>query len=288
MRPVMKSKIFRILRQCAIGYIMLCLLLGVLQRWLIYFPSRASEPVLLAQARELRGEPWRDASGAIIGWKSARTRAPMAAHRLIVFHGNAGYALHRTHYISGFEAVGEGRTWEVLIFEYPGYGSRAGALGEQSFVEAGLAALEALAAADSRPIYLLGESLGSGLASALAGRAPQRVSGIFFMTPYATLRGVASHHYGFLPVRLILRDKWDNTAALRPFSGRVAVMIASEDEVVTAAQGRLLFDGYPGPKRLWVQTGAQHNSIDFSPDAPWWREVSDFLLAGPSGRLSPP
>ena len=65
-------------------------------------------------------------------------------------------------------------------------------------------------------------------------------------------------------------------------------MLASEDEVVTAAQGRLLFDGYPGSKRLWIQTGAYHNTIDFSAGAPWWREVSDFLLAGTPGRLSSP
>src|SRR5688572_8410045 len=99
MHPVIKA--LRFMRPFAVCYLMLCLLLGVLQRSLIYFPSRAPESNLLAQARELHCEPWRDASGAIVGWKAARAGGPPAANRLIIFHGNAGYALHRTHYISG-------------------------------------------------------------------------------------------------------------------------------------------------------------------------------------------
>lgn len=67
-------------------------------------------------------------------------------------------------------------------------------------------------------------------------------------------------------------------AALRGYHGPMAMLIAGQDEVVTAAQGRLLYEGYAGPKRVWTQPGAGHNTIDFRPSAPWWHEVSDFLL----------
>src|SRR5262249_49484013 len=133
----------------------------------------------------------------------------------------------------------------------------------------------------TRPIYLIGESLGSGLASALAERRGKDVAGVFYFTPYARLSDVAAHRFGFLPVRLMLRDPWDNIAALREYHGRAAVLIADQDEIVSAAQGQLLFDNYAGPKRLWIQHGASHNKVDFSPDAPWWREISDFLLSEP-------
>jgi alpha-beta hydrolase superfamily lysophospholipase len=236
--------------------------------------------------------PWRDASGNIIGWKSARN-GPHAANRLVVFHGNAGYTLHRTHYLKGFEQLDHGRLWEVYLFEYPGYGARPGKLGQKPFTEAGLRALEALKAEDSRPIYLAGESLGSGLACKLAQRKPEDVAGLFLVTPYTRMTDVAAHHYGLLPVRLLLLDRWDNVAALHAYRGPLAVLIAGQDEVVTAAQGHQLFDGYAGPKRLWVQPGATHNTVDFHPASPWWREVSDFLLDRRRGddthpRLSPP
>jgi len=286
MRPVTKSKLFRLLRPVAICYLLFCVLLALLQRRLIYHPSQATEPAMLEQARAARCEPWRAPGGAIIGWKAVRPPGPPPAHRLVVFHGNAGCALQRRHYIEGFGELDDGDSWEVFLFEYPGYGARPGEISEASFIEAGVQALDALAAADSRPIYLLGESLGSGLACALARRQPQRVAGLFLVTPLASLGGVAAHHYPFLPVRLLLRDRWDNGAALRDYPGPVAVFLAGEDEVVTAAQGRLLYEQFAGRKHLSVEPHVGHN--DFSATAVWWRPVSDFLLADAPARLSPP
>lgn len=283
----MKPKLLRLLRTIAVCYLLFCVLIGLLQRFLIYHPFHETEPTLLAQASRVGAEPWRDASGALLGWKSALRPGPPPANRLVIFHGNAGYALHREHYFAGFGDLDDSRTWEVLIFEYPGYGARPGKIGEASFIAAGARALETLTA-DPRPIYLLGESLGSGPACALAARFPQRIAGLFLLTPFASLRGVAAHHYPFLPLRLLLRDQWDNTAALRNYGGRVAVLLAAEDEVVTTAQGRRLFDAYAGPKRLWTEPGARHNDVNFSPSAAWWREVTEFLLAPPAPSLSPP
>lgn len=288
MRPVTKSKLFRLLRAVAVCYLLFCVMLALLQRFLIYHPFRETEPALLERARVTGCAPWRDASGAIIGWKSTGRTGPPPTHRLVVFHGNAGYALHRQQYFDGFGALAGGDTWEVLIFEYPGYGARPGKISEASFIEAGAQALDALAAEDSRPIFLLGESLGSGLACTLAHRNPQRVAGLFLVTPFASLGGVASHHYPFLPVRLLLRDRWDNGLALRDYRGPLAMLVAGEDEVVTTTQGELLFGLYAGPKRLWTQPGASHNTVDFSPGAGWWREVSDFLLHHAPARLSSP
>ena len=68
------------------------------------------------------------------------------------------------------------------------------------------------------------------------------------------------------------------------YHGPVAVMIAGEDEVVTAAQGEKLYAGYAGPKKRWFDAAATHNTISNAPTLPWWREVSNFLLAGSRAR----
>jgi hypothetical protein len=266
-----------VLRTLAVTYIVICALVGIFQRRIMYIPFYKTEAGMAVEAAEEGCLPWLNANGKTIGWKSAK-QGPVAANRLILFHGNAGYALMRTHYIDGFQGLDNGKLWEVYIFEYPGYGARSGKLGQESFIEAGLQAIDTLKAADSRPIYLLGESLGSGLASALAQRRPKDVAGLFLLTPYARMADVAAHRFGFLPVRLMLLDRWDNVAALHDYHGPVAMLIAGEDEVVTAAQGQLLFDSYTGPKRLWTEPSATHNTVNFSPSAPWWHEVSDFLL----------
>jgi pimeloyl-ACP methyl ester carboxylesterase len=274
---VTKSFLFRVLRTLVVTYILVCALVGIFQRRIMYFPFHETEAMMRRYAVGEGVQPWLDANGKTIGWRSAN-KGPAAANRLIVFHGNAGYALMRTHYIEGFQRLGDGKLWEVYIFEYPGYGARPGRLGQESFIEAGLQAIDALKVADSRPIFLLGESLGSGLASALAQRRPHDIAGLFLFTPFARMGDVAAHRFGFLPVRLMLLDRWDNLSALHDYHGPLALLIAGDDDVVTPVQGQILFDSFSGPKRLWIEPGATHNTVNFSPDALWWQEVSDYLL----------
>jgi len=57
-------------------------------------------------------------------------------------------------------------------------------------------------------------------------------------------------------------------------------VVAGRDEVIPTHLGRKLHDEYAGPKRLWLQPEAGHNTMDYIPGAPWWREVTEFL-SGP-------
>ena len=260
----------------ASAYLLLLGLLFIFQGKMIYLASRAPEAAMLSTSERLGLEPWRDRSGAIIGWRRPN---PGAANRIVVFHGNAGHALHRAHFVEALAGLDGGAKWEVYLFEYPGFGARAGTPGEKAIITAGRAALEELIAQDSRPLFLVGESLGSGAACALAGALPDRVAGVLLVMPYSALTDVAAHHYGFIPVRWILRTRFDNVAALRGYGGPVAVLVAGEDEVVTSEGGLRLHETYAGPKRLLVIEGIGHNELDYRPGATWWRELTGFLLA---------
>jgi len=59
-------------------------------------------------------------------WLAERSAEGVAANRLMFFHGNAGYALMRTQYPFNFERLDGGKSWEVYLFEYPGFGARPG------------------------------------------------------------------------------------------------------------------------------------------------------------------
>lgn len=273
--------LFRLARALVVAWIGLILLVAVFQRSFIYFPTIASEKALEGEAQRQGLEAWRNTAGETIGWRRPPASTPRATNRLLVFHGNAGYALNRCYYVSGFGDLEGGRTWEIYLLEYPGYGARGGSPSEKSINTAAAAALTTLREEDSRPIFVLGESFGSGPACALAAAYPREVSGVFLVTPFARLGDVAAHHYSLLPVRYLLRDRWDNVAALTNYPGRVAARIAGDDEVVTASQGWLLMDGFRGPKRSWVVRGARHNDVVVAGKEPWWREVSNFLLAAP-------
>jgi pimeloyl-ACP methyl ester carboxylesterase len=269
-----KRILFRLVRIGGLVYLGFCLLVAGCQSKMLYFPTRHTEAEALALAAQSGLEPWRDAQGRLIGWKRP---APRAAARLLVFHGNAGSASDRSFYADAFGAMQNGAAWEVCILEYPGYGSRAGSPGKKSFIAAGRAAVENLLAADKRPVFLLGESIGSGTAAALAGEKPDRIAGAVMMIPFARLAEVAKEKFPWLPVSLLLRDKFDNIAALAAFRGPVAFVIAENDEVVGPAQGRKLHAAYAGPKKLIILPGATHNSFPGEPGAQWFRDASDFV-----------
>lgn len=255
-------------------------MIAFLQNSLIYFPQRESLESLEPQARLQGLRPWRDETGAYQGWRPRLPEdGPTPANRLVAFHGNAGHALHRSYFVDGFRGLGDGRLWEPMLFEYPGYGAREGKPGEKAIVEAAKRAVAGLRRDDARPVFLLGESLGSGVAAQVAAAMPGEVAGLFLVTPFTGLADVGRRHYPWLPVGLLLRDRYDAEEALKAYRGPAAFLLAGRDEVVPVELGRRLYEGYQGPKELWVQEEAGHNALDYRPQAPWWEEVSDFLLA---------
>ncbi|HJW73092.1 MAG TPA: alpha/beta fold hydrolase [Geothrix sp.] len=254
-------------------YAGLCLLAFLAQRRLMYFPALDTEPEALHRAAGLGLTPWRDGKGTLLGWKRPVSR-PMLA-RVLVLHGNAGDALDRVAYLPVLEAAG----FEAVLLEYPGYGSRSGGRSESWLVRDARAALRRLREESAAPVILLGESLGSGVAVQVAAAEPGSVAGLLLATPFARMTEVAAYHYPYLPMRLLLLDRWDSLGAIRRYSGPVALVLAGEDEVVGAAQGRRLAQACVGPTAVWEVPGATHNALPLRPGDPPWTEALAFLQA---------
>lgn len=262
-----------------LGYLLLVLLLAGCQRSMIYYPAHGTEEGLTKKAAAYGLEPWRNAAGDIIGWKTPADSESGNAPSAIIFHGNAGNALHRTYFVSCFTEQEYWSPWNVYIFEYPGYGARDGRPSEKKIKTAAEEAAASLIEEGgvASPVYLVGESLGTGVACYLAGKHSDAVAGLLLITPYTSLVDVGKHHYGWLPVGLLLRDRFDNREALTEYSGPIAFVVAADDRVIPAEIGRQIFEAYDGPKRLWQIGGRGHNTLDYHPDATWWREVLQFL-----------
>ena len=259
-----------IVRTAALVYLGLILFLAGCQRSMIYYPTRTTEPQSLAIAANDALAPWRNPDNEIIGWKY--TRANPGAPALLLFHGNAGLAAQRGYFAHGF-----GPQWQVFILEYPGYGTRAGRPSEQAFYAAALAAFRQLQTEHEGAIFVGGESLGTGVATHVASRFPNEVAGLFLATPFNNLAAVARSHYPIFPVRWFLRDRFPSDEHLKHFRGPLAILLAEADEVVPARFGKQLYDGYEGPKRMWIQDGTTHNTLNYHSASPWWNEVIHFL-----------
>jgi hypothetical protein len=260
----------------ALGLLLGVLVLAALQRRLVFFPDRVDPAVAARRAAAVGALPWAH------GWRFARPGAPGEPGEggppvLLAFHGNAGMALDRAYMADTFGPAG----FEVRIVEYPGYGARAGTPSEAAFFEAAEAAFDAVVAeaVPNRPVFVLGESIGTGPACHLARVRGDAMAGLVLVTPYDRLAGPAGDHFPWLPVGLLLRDRFDNAAALASARVPLFVVLAGRDAVVAPVHGRRLYDGYGGPKRLWVDPTADHNDLPWASRQGALAEVAAALVA---------
>jgi pimeloyl-ACP methyl ester carboxylesterase len=192
---------------------------------------------------------------------------------VIVFHGNAGTALDRHYYLPPLKALG----YRVLLAEYPGYGGRPGKPSEEKYVADARKIIAKIHDEFPGPLYLWGESLGCGIAAAVASGSP--ASGVIMLTPWNSLAAVAKSYYWYLPVRWLLRDRYDNLRNLLSFNRPVAILVAEKDKTIPERFGLHLYEQLPEPKKLWFFTGAGHCDWPSSPEEKWWVEVIAFLTA---------
>ena len=234
---------------------------------MLYFPAPAT--VASVATAELRT------------WPSAQDFRGLAAEPVgtvrgtaIVFHGNAGHVGDRAFYARALAPLG----LRVVLAEYPGYGPRAGALGEASFVADAEQTVALAYRQYGGPLLLVGESLGAAVAAAAAAQQRELTVGLLLITPWDRLAHVGAHHYPWLPVKWMLRDEYDTQARLAGFDRPVLVAVAERDSIVPARFGRALHAGLAGPKRLVVIEAADHNDWTDRVDASWWRAAVAFAL----------
>jgi hypothetical protein len=261
--------IWKILLLGLFGYGLLLLLVFGLQRKMLYLPSnfRLSEQ---AAAREgLRYWPslenYRGFSGA--------EEAAQAQGTVIVFHGNAGAAYHRSFYVDALTRQG----LRVILAEYPGYGGRAGHPSEAVLVEDARETIRLVYRAYGEPLYLWGESLGAGVVSGAISQTDTPIKGAVLFLPWDSLPNLAQTIYWYFPARWLVLDTYNSVEKLRHFDGKVAVILAEADEVIPLRHGQALYDSITTTKKLWLFEQARHNEMPVGPDLAWWQEVVDFI-----------
>jgi pimeloyl-ACP methyl ester carboxylesterase len=165
-----------------------------------------------------------------------------------------------------------------LSLNIPASGAREGSPGEASFLAAGDEFLEALPR--NLPVYVVSESLGTGVAAHLAQKYPSIVVGLALFGPFDRLASMAENHVPFLPAYFLLVDRYDPVDWLKDYHGPVEVIVAGSDEIIPSALGRHLYDEYASPKMLQVVPGAHHSdTTDESAD--WWKDVLVFWQQHP-------
>jgi len=190
----------------------------------------------------------------IHGWYLAQ---PGAAEVLVICHGNGGNLSYRGHTLLRFREV---LGCSVLIFDYPGYGKSSGKPSEEgcyASAEAALRWLNEFKSYPSRQVILFGESLGGGIATEIAKRQPCRAL-VLFKT-FTTLPAVGQRRYRWLPVRWLMRNKFDSLAKIRDIHVPTFIASATLDEIVPFEMGKELHAAALGPKEFMALEGEHHN-----------------------------
>jgi len=241
------------------GYLAVVVALYAFQRNLMYLPD-PSPPVLGAsQAPEMREARYRAADGTrLLSWYH-----PAAGERVtvVLFQGNAGNISDRDFKARIFLDKGYG----VLLAGYRGYGGNGGRPTEDGLIQDARAALGFLAGqgAVNGRLVLYGESLGSGVAIAVAGQVAARapVAALILEAPFTSAADVAARHYPFVPARLLVKDRFDSTARIQGVRAPVLVVHGVEDRIVPVDLGQALFAAAAEPKKAHWIAGAGHNDL---------------------------
>jgi len=241
------------------------------QRRLIYHPApRAVAPAatVLPAAEEvsfptgdgLRLAGWFVPAAGPPGRGPRQPRSPA----VLVCNGNAGNRSHRAPLAAALARAG----LAVLLFDYRGYAANPGRPTEPGLAADARAALDYLAArpdVDPARLVYFGESLGAAVALRLAVDRPP--AALVLRSPFASLAEVGRRYYPWLPVSLLLADRYDALGRVGRLAAPLLVVAGERDRIIPASHSRRLFDAAPEPKRFVLLPGAEHNDLD--------------LLAGP-------
>jgi pimeloyl-ACP methyl ester carboxylesterase len=237
--------VLRIIGILFLLYLVTVVVIYFRQRSLLFFPTHA--------ARSTKLTTWLDGNRTI----GYCREAPKARAIWLMMHGNAGQAADRDYVLRRMSEHDS-----LYVLEYPGYGLREGRPSRESMNQAASEVYRLLRARNpGTPACVLGESIGSGPACALAGEkpAPEKIA---LVVPFDSLARVAAGHFFFLPVRLLLRDAWDNVESLRHYAGPVEIYGATDDGIIPIAHARALARQIPSAHFTAIAGG--HN--DWSRD----------------------
>jgi fermentation-respiration switch protein FrsA (DUF1100 family) len=234
-------------------------LIWMFQRRLMYFPFQdvpAAEEIGLDGVEAASFET---ADGVRLNAWFVRAPGLSPRPSVLVLNGNAGNRALRAPLAAALRSHG----LHVLLTDYRGYGGNAGTPTEAGLVldaAAARAYLAQRADVDASKIVYFGESLGTAVAVRLAEKQPP--AALILRSPFTSMIDIAKHHYPFLPVRLLLRDRFETADRIRRMNVPVLVIAGGRDSIVPVENSRRLYEAASEPKRFVLIGDADHNDLE--------------------------
>lgn len=264
------------LLKIAVGiYILAAILLFFFQNYLI-FPAprggtRDPKDAGISEAEILEIETKAGKLHGYLLFPKAVPRRELPA--ILLFHGNGENVTFDAGWLDALRNL----NIAVAAVDYPGYGLSEGSPTEESLVESGVAALAALRARseiDKNKIVLLGSSIGTGVAVAVAAR--EKTAGVILQSPFDSLANVAMAHYPIFP-RFLLRTTFDSLSRIVNVTSPILILHGDRDSIIPIAHGRALAAAGKTVRAFQTVDGAGHNNLMAVASARYFTWVREFV-----------
>jgi fermentation-respiration switch protein FrsA (DUF1100 family) len=258
----------RLLRVAAIIYLVACLVVMLIQNWIIfpgaYFQDRAAAQVQPSPDRELLTLHTADGHRIAAIFGSALDRdglqLPDAAARptILFFYGNGDCIRTSLGPFENFRRLGA----NVLIPEYVGYPMSSGHPSESGVyatADAAYAYLLTRHDVDPKKIVVVGRSLGGAPAIDLASR--ERVAGLASFSAFTTMDAMARKTMPIFPTPLFLKAHFNNRQKIAQVKCPIWLAHGDQDTFVPYSMMADLAAEAHAPVTTYAIRGADHNSI---------------------------
>ncbi len=163
---------------------------------------------------------------------------------IVYFHGNAGKLDNRIYKLNYFKNIDV----NFLIIAWRGFSGNKGKPSEDGLYEDGKSTIEWLKnlGVTEKDIIIYGESLGTGIATEIAQN--NKFAGLILETPFTSMIEAAKNFYPYIPVGLLLKDKYKNDKKIKNINIPLLVMHGEADQIVPFWMGKTIYEIANQPK----------------------------------------
>ena len=260
--------LFITLSSILVAYFVVVVFVYFYQRNLLYHPSENNyqndevkfdyEEVYIEVENEIKLKSW------LINkdFKNLKT--------LLIFHGNAGDLSNRIYKLNELNKL----QINILLISWRGFSGNKGSPTEKNLYKDAEAAIKWLNKknVNNNQIILYGESLGTGIAVEMAKK--NDFNSIILESPFTSIENSAKIYYPYLPVKYLLKDRYDTISKIKMVESPIMIMHGEKDDVVPFSMGKELFEKANSPKQSYFTPDDDH-MMEFNSSL--LKNIKDFI-----------
>jgi len=173
---------------------------------------------------------------------------------ILIFHGNAGNLFNRVYKLNELNKLDV----NILLISWRGFSGNKGKPTEKNLYHDAEETVKWLnnRGAISKNIILYGESLGTGVATELG--TSNAFGGIILESPFTSIANTAKIYYPYLPVNIILKDRYDSIGKIKNITTPILIMHGKKDNIVPQKMGLELYEKANQPKFSYFPENDDH------------------------------